>query len=78
MNKSKNDIAWEEIFKKSILLTSRGTYEIGFFETFCDFNKMIWKQSLLIFSHSIDRVQANINEGHLQSCVLDKLDFKAY
>lgn len=86
MSKSKNDIAWEEIFEKyrildrlanndrvsissteinefrearlmtkfdhrsqlpelfvehklSILPTSRGTYEIGAFETFCDFNK---------------------------------------
>lgn len=86
MGKSKNDIAWEEIFKKhsvldrladngkvsissteinkfrearlmtkfdhksqlprlfaahnlSILPTSRGMYEIGRFETFCDFNK---------------------------------------
>jgi hypothetical protein len=86
MSKSKNDIAWEQIFEKhqildkievkrrvsissvdinrfrearlmtkfdhrsqlpelfidnnlSILPTSRGTYEIGSFETFCDFNK---------------------------------------
>jgi hypothetical protein len=86
MSKSKNDIAWEQIFEKhrildtikskgrasissieinkyrearlmtkfdhrsqlpelfidnnlSILPTSRGTYEIGTFETFCDFNK---------------------------------------
>lgn len=86
MSKSKNDIAWEQIFEKhrildkienkgcasissvdinkyrearlmtkfdhrsqlpklfidnnlSILPTSRGTYEIGNFETFCDFNK---------------------------------------
>jgi hypothetical protein len=86
MSKSKNDIAWEQIFEKhrildkvaaqgrvaissveinkyrearlmtkfdhrsqlpklfvdhnlSILPTSRGTYEIGAFETFCDFNK---------------------------------------
>ena len=86
MNKSKNDIAWEQIFEKyhildklanhervsisstdinsyrearlmtkfdhrsqlpklfidhklSILPTSRGSYEIGRFETFCDFNK---------------------------------------
>jgi hypothetical protein len=86
MNKSKNDIAWEQVFEKhrildkieskarasissvdinqyrearlmtkfdhrsqlpklfidnhlSILPTSRGTYEIGTFETFCDFNK---------------------------------------
>ena len=89
MGKSKNDIAWEEIFKKhsvldrladngkvsissteikkfrearlmtkfdhksqlprlfaahnlSILPTSRGMYEIGRFETFCDFNKDEW------------------------------------
>lgn len=86
MSKSKNDIAWEQIFEKhkildrvkskgfasissveinkyrearlmtkfdhrsqlpelfidnnlSILPTSRGTYDIGTFETFCDFNK---------------------------------------
>lgn len=85
MSKSKNDIAWEQLFDKyrildrigssgrasisateinkfrearlmtkfdhrsqlpklfvdndlSILPTSRGTYEIGIFETFCDFN----------------------------------------
>ena len=38
MSKSKNDTAWERIFD-SILPTSRGTYEIGSFETFCDFNK---------------------------------------
>lgn len=86
MSKSKNDLAWEQVFEKhqildkiegegrtsissvdinkfrearlmtkfdhrsqlprlftennlSILPTSRGTYEIGIFETFCDFNK---------------------------------------
>ena len=112
MNKSKNDIAWEQIFEKyhildklanhervsisstdinsyrearlmtkfdhrsqlpklfidhklSILPTSRGSYEIGRFETFCDFNKddiEITPIDFPTFLESIDYKISQVNQ----------------